>query len=846
MSYEQYNFLSQIFTVQDNTGIYLTSVDLFFSAKDETLPVTLQLRSVIQGTPSNVIIPFSEVTLRPSEVNTSFDASASTRFTFPSPVYLSGPLQQDIRGNSEINRITKEYCIAVLSNSEKYATYSASVGSRDTTQDQNANISSQPFVRSLFKPKTASTWEPSRDEVLKFVLYRASFEREGIVRFFNPTLEGLSHETVTSSNNFLTLSKKVLVGLTSSNYNTSEVVNGFTIVQGDASGKLIGIAGSISPLVGVGVTIINAGVGYTTGTYTNISLVSETGFGQNAKATIGVVTTGISTVTITNGGFGYSTGDVLTIGDISGNAGFGVRLGINSITGNNSFIIDNIQNGNFAIGINTVKYINSSGITTNLGIGTNIFIDKIYEDPLYDGLHMKVYHSNHDMNSYENYVKINKFYPIISEINSRLTSEFTPLSSNPIQLESTLGFETFEGLIVDATNPGYIIIGDEIIEYTGISGNSLTGITRSVDFLSDLTMMASYPTGTYAYKYEIKGVSLRRINKIHKLSEVDNITSHPINIDDYYIKIETSNIDFESNQIGKNRSGSLFFNETSLTGDYGTHLSQNIQYSSITSTIKNIVPTSTNIQGRVRTFSGTSSNGTENSFEDLGYTDVFINRSTNFDRPRLIASPVNESRQINNSPGNRSFDLEFVFTSEDERVSPAIDLDEISVKLSSYRLNQPIPLDTYVTDDTVRGLSGDTHAGIYISKIINLNFPSNSLKVLMGAYTGESGDIRVLYRLFNSNNSQLSTNYELFPGYKNYAVDSNGIKRVIDPSLNDGTSDSPVRVGSYNQIFDYEYSADNLQYFNAFSIKVIMSGTNQANPPYLSDIRAIATIKPEV
>ena len=74
MSYEQYNFLSQIFTVQDNTGIYLTSVDLFFSAKDETLPVTLQLRSVIQGTPSNVIIPFSEVTLRPSEVNTSFDA----------------------------------------------------------------------------------------------------------------------------------------------------------------------------------------------------------------------------------------------------------------------------------------------------------------------------------------------------------------------------------------------------------------------------------------------------------------------------------------------------------------------------------------------------------------------------------------------------------------------------------------------------------------------------------------------------------------------------------------------------------------------------------------------------
>lgn len=849
MSYEQYNFLSQIFTVQDSTGIYLTSVDLFFSTKDETLPVTLQLRSVMQGVPSNVIIPFSEVTLRPSEVNTSFDASVSTRFTFPSPVYLSGPLQQDIRGNSEINRITKEYCISVLSSSQKYTIYSASIGSQDTTQ--NANISSQSSVRSLFKPKTASTWQPSKDEVLKFVLYRASFEREGIVRFFNPTLEGISHETVTSSNNFLTLSKKVLVGLTSSNYNTSEIVNGFTIVQGNASGKLVGVAGSISPLVGVGVTIINAGVAYTTGTYTNISLVSETGFGQNAKATIGVVTTGISTVTITDGGFGYSVGDILTIGDIAGNAGYGVRLGINSITGNNSFVIDNIQNGNFTIGINTVKYINSSGITTNLGIGTDIFIDKIYEDPLHDGLHMKVYHSNHDMNSYENYVRISRFYPLTTEVNSKLTAFVSPTSSSAILMESTSGFETFEGLTVDATNPGYIVIGDEVISYTGISGNSLTGITRQVESLRIVQNQMSYclggyPEKTYVYKYEIKGVSLRRINKVHKLSEVDNITSHPINIDNYYIKIETSNIDFDGNQIGKNRSGSLFFNETSLTGDYGTHLSQNIQYSTILPTVKNIIPASTNIQGRVRTFSGTSSNGTENSFEDLGYTDVFINRFTNFDRPRLIASPVNESRHINNSPGNRSFNLEFVLTTEDERVSPVIDLDEISVKLSSYRLNQPIPLDTYVTDNTVRGLSGDTHACIYISKIVYLNFSSNSLKVLMSAYMGDSGNIRVLYRLFNSNNPELSTNYELFPGYKNYAVDSNGIKRVIDPSLNDGTSDSPVRVGSYNQVFDYEYSADDLPYFNAFSIKVIISGTNQADPPYLSDIRGIATIKPEV
>ena len=846
MSYEQYNFISQVFSVQDDTGVYLTSVDLFFALKDETLPVTVQIREVLQGSPSNVVIPLSEVTLRPSEVNTSFNANVLTRFTFESPVYLAGPSQQNIRGNSEINRVTKEYCLVVTSSSQIYRLYTAAIGSVDNTGNENLNISNQPFVRSLFKPKTSSTWEPSEDEFLKFSLNRASFSSEGVVRFFNPPLESLDHETVTSSNSFLTLSKKILVGLSSSNYNSTLISKGVTIVQDGAYGKISGIAGSISSQVGVGVSIIDIGIGFTTGTYTSIPLVTQTGLGQGAIATIGVITTGISTVTITNGGFGYSIGDVLTIGDITGNAGFGVRLGVTSTSQNNSFVLDNVQ-GTFAVGVSTVKYINSSGITTNLGVGSAILINTIYEDPLYDGLHMKVYHQNHDMNSYENYARINKFYPLTTEVNSKLTSQI----SNQVDLESTSGFETFEGLSVDGNNPGYIIIGNEIISYTGVSNNALTGITRNVSSLDVISnglviYTLPFPIGTYVYKYEVNGVSLRRINKVHLLSEVDNLESHPISIDSYYVKIETSDVDFEGNSVGKNRSGELFFKETSSTGDYGTHLSQNIQYSNILPSIKTILPSSTNIQGRVRTFSGTSSNGTENSFEDQGYTDISIGKITYFDRPRLIASSINEKYHIKNSPGNKSFDMEFVLSTSDERVSPLIDLEEISVKLGSYRLNQPIPLDTYATNDTVRGLSGDPHAFIYISKIVGLNFPSNSLKVLLSAYTGSSSDIRVLYRLFNSDNPKISSNYELFPGYKNYTIDSNGIKRVTDPSLNDGSSDSRISVDSYFQEYEYEYTADDLPYFNAFSIKVIMSGTNQADAPYISDIRAIATIKPEV
>ena len=52
-----------------------------------------------------------------------------------------------------------------------------------------------------------------------------------------------------------------------------------------------------------------------------------------------------------------------------------------------------------------------------------------------------------------------------------------------LQLRSTdisfLG--DFEGLPVSATNPGYVQIGKEVIEYTAAASGELTGITRGVD-----------------------------------------------------------------------------------------------------------------------------------------------------------------------------------------------------------------------------------------------------------------------------------------------------------------------------------------------------------------------------
>ena len=69
--------LAQTFYVDNPKGIFATSVDVYFYEGDRNLPVTVELRPTINGTPSATdIYPFSSVTLEPSQVIVSPDASS--------------------------------------------------------------------------------------------------------------------------------------------------------------------------------------------------------------------------------------------------------------------------------------------------------------------------------------------------------------------------------------------------------------------------------------------------------------------------------------------------------------------------------------------------------------------------------------------------------------------------------------------------------------------------------------------------------------------------------------------------------------------------------------------------
>lgn len=145
-------------------GVFVTSVDLYFKNRGETLPVEVQLRPVVNGFPSsNTIVPGATTTMDPEDIKISdfpdtANASTNTRFTFPSPIYLNSGY---------------EYAVVVITDDYGYDYYGAAKG--QTILGTDRIVSQQPFLGSLFKSQNQMTWTPIQDEDMMFVLNRAEF-----------------------------------------------------------------------------------------------------------------------------------------------------------------------------------------------------------------------------------------------------------------------------------------------------------------------------------------------------------------------------------------------------------------------------------------------------------------------------------------------------------------------------------------------------------------------------------------------------------------------------------------------------------------------------------------------
>jgi hypothetical protein len=812
-----YDPLAQSFLVQDDTGVFLTRCEVFFRSKDDTnSPVTFQIRTMQGGVPTQKVLPFSEIILEPSQVSTSGDGSVATSFVFKAPVYLEGG---------------QEYCVCLASISTKYSVYICRIGENDLLTQ--TFISNQPTLGSLFKSQNASTWEPSQWEDLKFTLYRADFIGAGSAEFYSPELaEGNKHIATLLPDSLNLNSRKIRVGLGTTVQDSGLTLGNTVLQQGtNATGNFVGSAGISTGTL----SVINAGIGYTPSsgsvTYSSVILNTITGNGQGATADITisngeVVSTG---VTIASGGFGYQVGDVVgitTIGSLT--IGRNARFSVGNITGVNQLILDNVQ-GDFIVGSGkTVQYINNSGLTTTLNssYGGNVLISNI--NTVSDGLSIVVNHKNHGMYSNTNLVSISG---AISDVRpTKLTSGYDSNSTSTILVADSSAFSTFENVGVGTTNAGYLLIGNEIISYTSTSSGSIGGqIVRGSNPIN-------YATGTPVYKYELGGVSLRRINKTHNLSDVT--TPDSITFDSYTVKLDTSS------NTGTARSTSsgyptLYLNQTKSAGGYSIKASENIPFEIIKPMVHNVTVTGTSLRAELRTISASSISGNESSFINKGFNDITLNQINYFDSPRMIASKVNETQYLSTLPGNKSINLRLLLSTGDSRLTPVIDTQRISAELTSNRVNRVIT--NYAEDPRVNSIPDDPTAFQYLSKEITLENPGTSIKILLSAYNNLYSDIRVFYAI--SQNQNFNPIFEPFPGYEN--LDSRG--QIINVQDNNGHPDvfvppesstgfSPATV----PFKEYTFTADQLPAFRSYRIKIIMTSTNQVYVPRLKDLRVIA------
>ncbi len=161
--------LAQTFFIKKGMGlgsdtVMISKVDLYFKRKSATNGVNIQLREVVNGYPSNRILAFGQVHLKPSQVSVSDDASVATTVDFEAPVRLE---------------TETEYAVVVKpdANDPDYLIFTSKVGGLDLSPGAT---NGQAVVQDwgdgvLFTSTNNQAWKSYQDEDIKFKLYRHNF-----------------------------------------------------------------------------------------------------------------------------------------------------------------------------------------------------------------------------------------------------------------------------------------------------------------------------------------------------------------------------------------------------------------------------------------------------------------------------------------------------------------------------------------------------------------------------------------------------------------------------------------------------------------------------------------------
>ena len=782
-----YDPLAQSFLVESKGGAFLTGCELYFNTKDERIPVSVQVREMANGYPTTKVLAFSDTTLLPSEINLSENGTVATKFSFSSPIYVTE---------------NREYCLVVLSDSNEYKLWISRMGEDDVTSDRT--ISEQPYAGVLFKSQNASTWTADQYEDLKFVLYKAEFPTgtTGTGVFNNAELAlGNSGIAQLRNNPIETLKPQVKIVLSD---HAAAFTIGAEITQTDTSPVpsaivrevVQGVQGSSNAYIIVDDVQGSFREGVASGSSYIYRLVSS-------RSTADITLTGV-------------TGTFAVDGSISNGSGAsGVVTAYNSGTG---VVSIKSVTGTFADGDAITQQ--TDGTTTGSGTigssGVSLAGDDINDYPaapisyFNKAKEITVHHANHCMHDTANNVRISG---VISEVaptiidsayhTNGITATDGVSGTFSLHVNDASAFHTtINGAAVSTSNGGFLIIRDpevgqrhfEIVQYSGISSDGKIITLSSGSRGQAGTAALAHSANSIIECYNFDGIPLTEINKLHTAIGSPTLDSY---------KLAVTSV--SSNGI--------------TNGGHMVEATQNVQFEQFLPQIQMNNFPETDVIPRLNAVSATSIKDGANvdvaSFINDGvYLDIIANEDNYLVNPKMVCSQVNEDAKLS---GSKSLTMQMLLSTENSALSPVIDTDRCSIITTSNRINEL----AQANSDAEKN-AGDKNDAVYITKVINLLNPANTLKVQFEAYRHPDTEIYVMYRIQPVGTSLAfdEIGYTYFNG--------------------NGKEDKTVPKTEVFLLRDLEYTLQSNQEFTTAQVKIILTSRNQAYVPEVKNLRVMA------
>jgi hypothetical protein len=426
---------------------------------------------------------------------------------------------------------------------------------------------------------------------------------------------------------------------------------------------------------------------------------------------------------------------------------------------------------------------------------------------------LKVNHFDNQMHSTSNNVTISG---VVSGAETTLNGAIAS-DATSITLTSGTNFDDTTGKYAPTAVGSiyYIKIGDEIISYTSITGNSITGATRGVGG----TTAVAHTNGSTVELYMLHKVPFTEINKTH--TAIANPST------DYYtVSLSTTPVVASG--------GDSSFGGSSVTA------TENAMYDVSSTIIGTLIPPECNIVSKIRPTTATSASGSQSSFTQSTLANaetIPLNDNYYYEDPYMVASDINETNEMS---GSKSLIMPLTLSSTNSQVSPVIDLKRMTFLAVANRINEiDSSADVYPASiyDPMTDPSGDDHDAIYITKRATLENPATSLRVIFDANREDTADIKVLYKILRTDDANDFDELDFrFFNDDGTVAGSGGPDVSVSPSL------------GLDQFNEYEFTAGvtddgigtPLDEFISFQIKIVMRATNSARPPRIKDLRILA------